>query len=50
MLTKKKKKMHWQKIRKGFRKNAGEWTGKVEISKEEMPGTVAVSVACMAIY
>ena len=37
-------------IGRGFRKNAGEWTGRVEISKEEIPGTVAVSVACMAIY
>ena len=26
------------KIRRGFGKNAGEWTGRVEISKEEMPG------------
>ena len=28
-------------------KNEGEWTGKVEISKEEI---LAVSVACIAIY
>ena len=26
-------------IGRGFRKNAGEWTGKVEISKEEIPGS-----------
>ena len=26
-------------IRTGFGKNAGEWTGRVEISKEEIPGT-----------
>ena len=25
------------KIRRGFGKNAGEWTGRVEISKEEIP-------------
>ena len=30
-----------------FGKNAGEWTGRVEISKEDF---LAVSVACMAIY
>ena len=27
------------KIRRGFGKNAGEWTGKVEISEEEIPGS-----------
>ncbi|WP_419629616.1 hypothetical protein, partial [Thiolapillus sp.] len=26
-------------IGRGFGKNAGEWTGKVEISKEEIPGS-----------
>ena len=26
-------------IGRGFGKNAGEWTGRVEISKEEMPGS-----------
>ena len=26
-------------IRGGFGKNAGEWTGRVEISKEELPGS-----------
>ena len=26
-------------IRRGFGENAGEWTGRVEISKEEMPGS-----------
>ena len=25
------------KIRRGFGKNAGEWTGRVEISKKEIP-------------
>ena len=34
-------------IGRGFGKNAGEWTGRVEISQEEI---LAVSVACMAIY
>ena len=36
------------KIGRGFGKNAGEWTGSVEISKKEK--SLAVSVACMAIY
>ncbi len=27
------------KIRRGFGKNAGEWTGRVERSKEEIPGS-----------
>ena len=26
-------------IRRGFGRNAGEWTGRVEISKEEIPGS-----------
>ena len=26
-------------IGRGFRKNAGEWTGRVEISKEEIAGS-----------
>ena len=34
-------------IGRGVGKNAGEWTGRVEISMEEI---LAVSVACMAIY
>ena len=29
----------WKKIVRGFGKNAGEWTGRVEISKEEIPGS-----------
>ena len=28
-----------REIRRGFGKNAGEWTGRVEISKEEIPGS-----------
>ena len=27
------------KIGRGFGKNAGEWTGRVEISREEIPGS-----------
>ena len=36
-----------KKIERGFGKNADEWTGRVEISKEDF---LAVSVACIAIY
>ena len=28
-----------EKFGRGFGKNAGEWTGRVEISKEELPGS-----------
>ena len=28
-----------EKLGRGFGKNAGEWTGRVEISKEELPGS-----------
>ena len=28
-----------EKLRRGFGKNAGEWTGKVKIMKEEIPGS-----------
>ena len=35
-----------KKIRRGFGKNAGEWTGRVGIRKKFL----AMSVACMAIY
>ena len=28
-----------EKIGRGFGKNAGEWAGRVEISKEEIPGS-----------
>ena len=28
-----------EKLGTGFGKNAGEWTGRVEISKEEIPGS-----------
>ena len=30
---------HRKKIGRGFGTNAGEWTGRVEISKEEIPGS-----------
>ena len=30
---------HTGEIRRGLGKNAGEWTGRVEISKEEIPGS-----------
>ena len=30
---------HWKKIGRGFGKNAREWAGRVEISKEEIPGS-----------
>ena len=35
------------KIGRGFGKNAGEWTGSVDIRKKK---SLAVSVACMAIH
>ena len=35
-----------KKLGRSFGKNAGEWTGRVEISKEK---SLAISVACMAI-
>ena len=28
-----------EKIARGFGKNAGEWTGRIEIIKEEIPGS-----------
>ena len=36
-----------EKLEIGFVKNAGEWTGRVEISKEEIPGSKCS--ACMAV-
>ena len=38
------------KIRRGFGKNAGEWTGKVEISKEEIPGSKRSMYIYIYIY
>ena len=31
-----------EKLGRGFGKNAGEWTGRVEISKEEILGSIRV--------
>ena len=36
-----------KKIERGFGKNADEWTGRVEISKDESP---TGGVACMVIH
>ena len=36
-----------RKTRESFWENAGEWTGRVEISKKEIPGS---KLACMAVY
>ena len=30
---------HMEEIGRGFGKNAGEWTGRVEIGEEEIPGS-----------
>ena len=38
------------KIRRGFGKNAGEWTGRVEISKEEIPGSKRSMYGCILTY
>ena len=38
------------KIGRGFRKNAGEWTGVVEISKEEIPGSKRSMYGYVLIY
>ena len=38
---------HRNNLGEVLEKNAGEWTGRVEISKEAI---LAVGVACMAIY
>ena len=35
-----------KKLRRSFGKNAGEWTGRVKITKKAL----AVGVACMAVY
>ena len=39
-----------RKIGRGFGKNAGEWTGRVEISKEEIPGSKRSMYAYMLTY
>ena len=38
------------KIGRGFVKNAGEWTGSVEISKEEIPGSKRSMYGCILTY
>ena len=38
---------HRKKMGEVLEKNAGEWTGRVEISRKN---SLAVSVACMAIF
>ena len=38
------------KIRRGFAKNAGEWTGKAEISKEEIPGSTCSMYSYILTY
>ena len=37
-------------IGRGFGKNAGEWTGRVEISKEEIPGSKRSMYGYMLTY
>ena len=37
-------------IGRGFGKNAGEWTGSVEISKEEIPGNKRSMYGCILTY
>ena len=37
-------------IRRGFGKNAGEWTGREEISKEEIPGSKCSMYDYMLTY
>ena len=38
------------KIRRGFAKNAGEWTGRVEISKEELTDTKRIIYGYILTY
>ena len=37
-------------IGRGFGKNAGEWTGRVEISKEEIPGSKSSMYGSILTY
>ena len=41
---------HRKKIGRGFRKNAGEWAGGVEIIKEEIPGSKRSMYGYMLTY
>ena len=38
------------KTGRGFGKNAGEWTGRVEISKEEIPGSKRIMYGYILTY
>ena len=38
------------KIERGFGKNAGEWTGRVEIRKDEIPGNKRSMYGCIVTY
>ena len=38
------------KIRRGLEKNAGEWTGRIEISKEEIPGSTCSIYSYILTY
>ena len=38
------------KIGRGFGKNAGEWTGRLKISKEEIPGSKCSMYGCILTY
>ena len=38
------------KIGRGFGKHAGEWTGRVEISLEEIPGSKRSMYGCIRTY
>ena len=39
-----------EKMGRGFGINAGEWTGRVEISKEEIPGSKQNMYSCILTY
>ena len=39
-----------EKIGRGFGENAGEWTGRVEINKEEIPGSKRSMYGYILIY
>ena len=41
---------HRKKSGEVFGKNAGEWTGRVEISKEEIPGSERSMYGCILTY
>ena len=45
-----RKKKTKTKLGRGFGKNAGEWTGRVEMSKEEIPGRKRSMYGCILTY